>query len=109
MAVALSTELDRELVEEGTVRELVHKVRNLRREEGFEIEDTVSVELSGSPRLKDLLSGAWGDYFKGEVLAGEVQTTSKELDGDSHALEVDGERAWVKVSPLGGDGQAAKR
>jgi len=107
LAVAISTELDRELEEEGTVRELVHKVQNLRRKEGFEIEDTVAVELSGSPHLRELLSGSWGDYFKGEVLAGEVRTTSDALDGEAHALEVDGEEARVKVRPLGGAGQTA--
>jgi isoleucyl-tRNA synthetase len=100
LAVALKTEVDEALVEEGLVRELVHKVQNVRREEGFEIEDTVAVELSGSPRLKGLLSGEWGDYFKGEVLAGEVRL-SDEVDGEAHAMQVDGEAARVKVKPLG--------
>jgi isoleucyl-tRNA synthetase len=105
LAVAVSTELDQELAEEGMVRELVHKVQNLRREQGFEIEETVAVELSGSPRLQRLLSGGWGDYFKGEVLAEELRT-DRDLDGgDARTLEVDGEELRVQVKPVGSAGK----
>jgi isoleucyl-tRNA synthetase len=57
LAVALNTELDEELIDEGLVRELVHAVQNLRREREFEIEETISVTLGGSPRIVSLLRG----------------------------------------------------
>ena len=102
LTVALSTELDKELIEEGLVRELVHRVQNLRRERGFEIEEFVEASLSGSPRLTGLLSGGWGDYFKTEVLARELH-----LDGSSPAdgtlaesLQIDGEELRVSLQPL---------
>ncbi len=41
-----------ELVDEGLVRELVHRVQNLRREKGFEIEESIRVGLSGNPRVR---------------------------------------------------------
>jgi isoleucyl-tRNA synthetase len=99
LAVALSTELDEELVDEGLVRELVHKVQNLRRAEGFEIEETVSVTLRGSPRIVNLLKGKWGEYFKAEVLARELR-----LDhaiGGSGNVQLDGEELWVEMERLG--------
>jgi isoleucyl-tRNA synthetase len=98
LAVALRTELDGELRDEGLVRELVHKVQNLRREGGFEIEETVSVSLDGSPRLLELLGGPWGEYFKSEVLAREL-----DLDGEvsGNAVSVDGEELRVEVRPSG--------
>ncbi len=103
LALALKTELDDELVDEGLVRELVHKVQNLRREKGFEIEDTVSVELGGSPRIVRLLEGAWGGYFKNEVLARDLK-----LDGDANGssdgaenMSVEGEDLRVKVEGPG--------
>jgi isoleucyl-tRNA synthetase len=91
--------LDPELVDEGLVRELVHKVQNLRRERGFEIEETISVALGGSPRVVELLKGPWGDYFKAEVLARELT-----LDGEfgaSGSVSVDGEELWVAMKRLG--------
>ncbi|ABG05355.1 Isoleucyl-tRNA synthetase [Rubrobacter xylanophilus DSM 9941] len=93
LSVALRTRLDPELVDEGLVRELVHKVQNLRREKGFEIEESISVSLSAGGRLRELLEGPWGEYFKGEVLAREL-----DLDGGGEdALAVDGEEVRVSL------------
>ena len=99
LAVALRTELDEELVDEGLVRELVHKVQNLRREEGFEIEETISVTLRGSPKVVDLLRGPWGEYFKAEVLARELGL--EEAAGEPGSVRVDGEELWVGMGRLG--------
>lgn len=100
LSVALSTELDPELVDEGLVRELVHKVQNLRREKGFEIEESVAVGLSGSPRIQGLLGERWGGYFRAEVLAGNLDLDAKGGDG-FESVKVDGETLGVRLEPLG--------
>jgi isoleucyl-tRNA synthetase len=99
LAVALSTELSPDLLDEGLIRELVHKVQNLRRERGFEIEASVSVSVSGNRRVRELLEGRWGDYFKAEVLARDLRLDGGASGGES--LSVDGEEIRVKVEPLG--------
>ncbi|MGI8650734.1 MAG: DUF5915 domain-containing protein, partial [Rubrobacter sp.] len=96
LAVALATELDEELVDEGLVRELVHKVQSLRREEGFEIEDAISVTLSGSERITALLSGGWGEYFKAEVLARSLTFGSP----DRESFTVEGEKIGVELNKI---------
>jgi isoleucyl-tRNA synthetase len=104
LAVALNTELDEGLIDEGLVRELVHTVQNLRRERGFEIEETISVTLGGSPRIVRLLRGPWGDYFKAEVLARELDLDEAGTDGATGAVgavSVDGEELFVKMERLG--------
>jgi isoleucyl-tRNA synthetase len=104
LAVALDTELDDELIDEGLVRELVHGVQNLRRERGFEIEETISVTLGGSPRIVGLLRGPWGDYFKAEVLARKLNLDESGTDGAAEAVDtvrVDGEELFVKMEKLG--------
>ena len=103
LSVALNTELERELVDEGLVRELVHKVQSLRRERGFEIEESISVELSGSEKVSELLSGRWGEYFKTEVLARNLDPNGA-VSGDSvESIKVDGEVLLVRLEPLGAD------
>jgi isoleucyl-tRNA synthetase len=99
LSVALSTELDEELLDEGLVRELVHKVQNLRREKGLEIEESVRVGLSGSQRISGLLEGRWGDYFRAEVLARELDLDDGTPDGET--LKVDGEALRIRLAPLG--------
>ena len=96
LSVALDTRLDAELLDEGLVRELVHKVQNLRREKGFEIEESIRVGLSGSARVAGLLEERWGDYFKAEVLARELYLDASE--GES--VRVDGEALNVRIEPL---------
>jgi isoleucyl-tRNA synthetase len=100
LSVALDTRLDKELLDEGLVRELVHKVQNLRREKGFEIEESVRVGVSGSARVSDLLKKSWGDYFKAEVLARDLDLDGGVPDGES--VRVDGEALRVRIEPLAG-------
>jgi isoleucyl-tRNA synthetase len=104
LSVALRTDLDAELVDEGLVRELVHRVQNLRREKGFEIEESIRVDLSGNPRISSLLEGRWGDYFKAEVLARELVILGGAGSDGDESVTVDGEVLWVSVEPLGGAG-----
>ena len=99
LSVALDTRLDPELEDEGLVRELVHKVQNLRRDEGFEIEEGISVGLRGNERVAGLLGGRWGGYFKTEVLA-------RDLDADGGGegfkeVSIDGEALMVRLEPAG--------
>jgi isoleucyl-tRNA synthetase len=100
LSVALRTELDAELVDEGLVRELVHRVQNLRRERGFEIEESISVGLSGNPRVSSLLEGRWGDYFKAEVLAKELALEADDAGGGFEGVTVDGEALRIRLEPL---------
>ncbi len=104
LSVALGIGLDRDLVDEGLVRELVHKVQNLRRDGGFEIEEGITVGLRGNRRVAGLLWGRWGDYFKTEVLARELELDADGEEGGFQEVSVDGEALMVRLEPLGGAG-----
>jgi isoleucyl-tRNA synthetase len=104
LSVALSTTLSKDLLDEGLVRELVHRVQNLRREKGFEIEESISVGLSGNPRVASLLGDRWGDYFKAEVLARELDLDADASDDAFENVTVDGETLRVRIEPLGAAG-----
>ncbi len=102
LSVALLTELSPELLDEGLVRELVHKVQSLRREKDFEIDESISVSISGSRRIMGLLDGGWGDYFKAEVLARNLDLGPQDAAED---IEVDGEELQVRLELLGEGGR----
>ncbi|MGI8866830.1 MAG: DUF5915 domain-containing protein, partial [Rubrobacteraceae bacterium] len=99
LSVALRTELDDELLDEGLVRELVHKVQNLRRDLRFQIEAPIAVRLAGSERLETLLKGRWGQYFESEVLARTLEI-GVEPGEEARALSVDGEVLRVDLKPV---------
>ena len=101
LSVALDTRLDEELEDEGLVRELVHKVQNLRRDGGFEIESGISVGLRGNRRVAGLLGGRWGEYFKAEVLARSLDLDADGEAGGFQEVSVDGEALMVRLEPAG--------
>ena len=69
LSVALDTTLDDELVREGRVRELVHRINAMRRDAGLELSDRIAVTLG--PEEADLVDHeAW---IKEETLAVEVR------------------------------------
>ena len=101
LSVALDTRLDGELEDEGLVRELVHRVQNLRRNGGFEIEEGIAVGLRGNERVAELLGGRWGEYFKTEVLARELDLDAGDGNGGFQEVSVDGEALMVRLEPFG--------
>ncbi len=67
-AVGICTKLTPELENEGLVRELVHKVQNLRKAAGFDVTDRIRLHYQSSPRLAAAVR-AFDDYIRRETLA----------------------------------------
>jgi isoleucyl-tRNA synthetase len=70
VTVALDTQLDDELVLEGRVLDLIHRLNTMRRELGLELTDRIRVTLPESER--DLEQ--YFDWIAQEVLAVEIST-----------------------------------
>ena len=67
IAVSLNTHLTNELINEGTVRDLIRKVQNSRKELGFEVEDRIVIDINCSEKFYHALNDNL-DYFKNETL-----------------------------------------
>jgi isoleucyl-tRNA synthetase len=72
LTVAMTTELDDELVREGRVYERIHQVNTMRKEAGLELTDRIRLTLPAEDA--DLLQ--YAEWIKEEVLATEVSTDS---------------------------------
>jgi isoleucyl-tRNA synthetase len=68
LTVALDAELDRALLEEGWVRDLVRGVQNLRKEAGFEVTDRIILSVAGDDGLKAALD-SFATFVREETLA----------------------------------------
>jgi isoleucyl-tRNA synthetase len=80
VTVALDTRLDDELLLEGRVLDLVHRLNSMRREAGLELTDRIAVTLpAGDAELLE----QHGEWIKGEVLA-----VSIEADGGSSEPQI---------------------
>ncbi len=92
VTVALSTVLTEELLDEGTEREIVSKIQNMRKDAGFEVTDRITVYYKAEGRAQRVFKVA---AFAGDVLADEV------IEGDAEGFKaeqnINGERAVITL------------
>ncbi len=96
-AVALDLELDDELRGEGTARELVRAVNDLRKSVGLDLADRITLVVSGPEAIIDAVAQheAW---IAGEVLATSL-TVGDGGGGDGvHDLDIDGATVSVRMT-----------
>ena len=77
VTIALETALSQELIEEGFVREIISKLQTMRKENGFQVVDHITVYAAGNDKLVDIMSRN-EDFLKKVVLADKVVYGSTE-------------------------------
>jgi len=60
-----------ELLAEGFARELVHHIQNLRKDAGFEIENTNDIAMEAPPDRKAIIND-YKDYIMKETLSDKI-------------------------------------
>ena len=95
--LALDTELDEELLDEGIARELVNRVQRLRKDSGLEITDRIELGIAGAPGLQDATI-SHRDFISRETLALKLVVDSK-IDGEkfAHLREVEIDDMLVQI------------
>ncbi|MEI6412208.1 MAG: isoleucine--tRNA ligase, partial [Bacteroidota bacterium] len=68
LTVALDVNMTDELLAEGTARDLVNRIQNLRKEKDFSVTDRIRVTLEKHAAIVDAVQ-QFGEYIKAEVLA----------------------------------------
>lgn len=71
ITVVLDTNLSRELIEEGFVREVISKIQTMRKEAGFEVMDKIRLFVKDNKKIEELMQ-AHREEILGEVLAEEL-------------------------------------
>jgi len=95
LTVALDVMLTPELLAEGTARDLVNRIQNIRKDKDFNVTDRVVVTLERHPALLDAV-GKFRDYIKAEVLATDLVLMDAVDGGEKIELE-EGEEIGVSV------------
>ena len=68
VTVALDITLDDALIAEGTARDLVNKIQNIRKDKDFDITDRINVTIEKHAAIMEAVT-QFSDYIKSEVLA----------------------------------------
>jgi isoleucyl-tRNA synthetase len=80
VAVAISTRLSPELVQEGLARELVHHIQNTRKAADFQIDDRIRLWVGGPAEIAEMLA-VHGDWVKKETLAVSLDVSAAGAPG----------------------------
>jgi isoleucyl-tRNA synthetase/very-short-patch-repair endonuclease len=72
LTVALDVHMTDALLAEGTARDLVNRIQNLRKEKDFNVTDRIHVTLEKHPAILSAVE-QFADYIKGEVLATKLE------------------------------------
>ncbi|MBQ9201193.1 MAG: isoleucine--tRNA ligase [Bacteroidales bacterium] len=92
LTVALEVEISESLREEGLARELVNRIQNLRKSQGFEITDRIRIQLTHH-EATDRAVLHWQQYIASQTLAESVSLE----DSLTEATLLDMEEAQVMV------------
>ena len=96
LTVALDITLTDELKREGMSRDLVNRVQNMRKDQGMDVQDKISIAYSSSDNIVNAAVRDFGDYIKAETQALEIT----EGDGGTE-LDIDGINVRIKIEAVG--------
>lgn len=92
LTVALDITITPQLKAEGTARELVNRIQNLRKSIGLEITDKVNIFISHNNEVERVLEN-YHDYIASQVLAVKIESPAEVLEG----TDIDMEDYIVKI------------
>ncbi|MEO6832386.1 MAG: DUF5915 domain-containing protein, partial [Chitinophagaceae bacterium] len=94
LTVALDIKLTPELEQEGLAREFINRIQRLRKEEGFELTDRISVKIAEYAPLQLAVTN-YKAYICAEILAEDIIS----FDGLSaqHSIELNGVHVNVLI------------
>jgi isoleucyl-tRNA synthetase len=86
LTVALDITITEALKQEGLARELVNRIQNIRKSNGFEITDKISIQLSENEEVASVLKD-WSNYIMTQTLAERIELSGNLTEGTSLDLE----------------------
>jgi isoleucyl-tRNA synthetase len=101
MTIALDITITEELKNEGTARELINRIQNLRKSSGFDVTDKVTVTVYADGKdgeeIEASLAG-FADYVAAQTLALSVTYASLSEAGDAPEVEWNDGFIRIKVT-----------
>ncbi|MDR1722431.1 MAG: isoleucine--tRNA ligase [Tannerella sp.] len=97
LTIALDITVTDALRKEGIARELVNRIQNLRKSNGFEITDKIRVAVSSSKETDEAVRD-YIDYISRQVLAQSLDIVDNQTDGVE--LDFDDYKLYIKIEKI---------
>jgi isoleucyl-tRNA synthetase len=90
LMVGLDTDLTPALEAEGMAREIVHRIQNVRKAAGLEIEDRITAYVGGASDVVTTALAAHDDYVRQETLSNDIRFEPAPAGAYSEEQEIEG-------------------
>jgi len=92
LTVALDITVTDALIREGIARELVNRIQNIRKSNGYEIVDRISIQIEGREEINDAVN-EYSGYIASQTLANSVELVlnlddATELEFDEYVVKI---------------------
>ncbi len=101
-STALYTKISSELADEGTAREIVHRLQTMRRSAGFDIADHIDTYYQGDDYIREVMKNkTLADYIKQETLSRQLVEGIPEQGVFTESYKLGGHDILLGVKRLG--------
>ena len=97
LTIAMDITVSEDLKREGTARELVNRIQNLRKESKFDVTDKIVVEIEEIPEIAESLA-QFSEYVCNQTLAKEIKLVKNVVSGTE--IEWDEGHITIKVTRI---------
>ncbi len=98
LTIALDIQLSDALVREGTARELINRIQNLRKDSGFEVTDKIDVEIAAEGDAADEIAASLTDYK--DYIASQTLALSVALVPGCDGAAVEWNDSTIKIKVI---------
>jgi isoleucyl-tRNA synthetase len=95
LTIALDIQLSDALLREGTARELINRIQNLRKDNGFDVTDKVDVLIVADGDDYKEIEASLADYK--DYIASQTLALSVELSAEGEGTEVEWNDGTIKI------------
>ena len=100
LTVALDVTLTPELIQEGIARELINRIQNLRKDNGFDVTDKISIEIQEHTAIVEAIN-VHKNYIATQTLAQNIILVEKLNDTLAKEVEIDDDiKTLLKITRI---------
>ena len=99
LTVALDITVTEQLRREGTARELINRIQNIRKDSGFEVTDKIRVVIAEDPAVNGAITD-YASYIASQTLAVEVRTAERAEGDFINDVDIDDKTVSIGVTRL---------
>lgn len=87
ITVAIDSELDENLIQEGLAREFVNRIQNMRKDAGFDVTDKINIKFYGDREIVEAINN-FNQYISTETLAEDLSENKVHNGGFTQSWKI---------------------